>query len=210
MEKIADFKGIHKGKRLFILASGPSLEGYDLSKLERRLVMGLNRSFLLYPQTHYHCCMDQRLFELYSERMKETRYLFTLEGRPMGIPIKLLGSEGFSWDLEQGIYSGYTISYLAIQIAVYMGFTQIFFLGLDLKHQGGNTHFFGKDFHSRAHETTEFPKMIRMLSRVPEVLENGPENSMQASCPKVEIFNCSPITEFTSFPFMDFEEAVCL
>ena len=64
MTKIGDFKDLHRGKRLFILCSGPSLNTLDFSKLERRIVMGLNRSFLAVPHTHYHCAMDRRLFDL--------------------------------------------------------------------------------------------------------------------------------------------------
>ena len=63
MKKISDFKNVHEGKRLFILASGPSLATLDLTPLRRRMVMGLNRSALLYPDTHYHSTMDQRLFD---------------------------------------------------------------------------------------------------------------------------------------------------
>lgn len=204
MDKISEFKHIHRGKRLFILASGPSLADCDLSKLERRIVMGLNRSLLCYPNSHYHCCMDHRLFDLHEDLMKKTRYLFTLEGRPFGIPIPFLGAEGFSWDLEEGIYSGYTISYLALQIAIYMGFSDIIFVGLDLKHRQGNTHFFGKDFHSRNHEESEFPKMMKMLNSVPEILESHPDGD------EVQIRNCSTLTDFDAFPFIDYEEAVAL
>ena len=89
--------------------------------------------------------MDQRLFDEHPDVLGRTRYLFTFEGRPWGIRLPLLGSEGFSWDLEQGIYSGYTVSYFALQLAVYMGFKEIFYLGLDLKHEGYKTHFFGSD-----------------------------------------------------------------
>ncbi len=200
MDKIEDFKGIHAGKRLFILASGPSLGDLDLSLLQRRLVMGLNRSFLVYPETHYHCCMDHRLFDLHSEEMKKTRFLFTLENRPYGIPMKLLGSEGYSHDLTEGIYSGYTISYLALQIAVYMGFSEIFYLGLDLKHRSGNTHFFGQDFHSRNHEDTEFPKMKRMLSSGAKIVEEL----------GVRVYNCSPDTDITCFPYVSYADAIAL
>ena len=89
--------------------------------------------------------MDQRLFDEHLDVLGRTRYLFTFEGRPWGIRLPLLGSEGFSWDLEQGIYSGYTVSYFALQLAVYMEFKEIFYLGLDLKHEGYKTHFFGND-----------------------------------------------------------------
>ena len=198
MKGLKEFKGIHKGKRIFILASGPSLKALDLSRLKRRIVMGMNRSFLTYPKTHYHCVMDHRLFELYEKELHETRYLFTLQDRPWGIPMELLGTKGFSWDLEKGIYSGYTISFVALQVAVYMGFQEIYFLGLDLKHEGSNTHFFGHDFHSEKHETTEFPKMEKMLTYAATSLQDS----------NVQVFNCSPVSTLTCFQKISFEEAV--
>lgn len=188
-EAIGDFKNLHDGKNVFILASGPSLAEVDLTPLKRRIVIGLNRSSLVFPETHYHCTMDERLFVEYEEVLRKTRYLFTLEGRPFGIPLKLLGSQGFSHDLIEGVYSGYTVSYMALQIAVYMGFKKIFYVGLDLKHQEGQTHFFGKDPVSQNHEQTEFPKMIRML-------EYGARELVDS---EVRVYNCSPDTTLTCF-----------
>ena len=100
MKTIADFKNRHEGKRLFILASGPSLNDLDLSHLKRRMVMGLNRSFLIFPDTYYQCVMDFRLFDEFQVHLEKTRHLFTLEGRPWGTPIKLLGAEDFSYMLQ--------------------------------------------------------------------------------------------------------------
>ena len=200
MTKVGDFKNLHRGKRLFILGSGPSLNDVDLSRLERRIVMGLNRSFLALSDTHYHCAMDRRLFELYPQELEQARYLFTIPGNPRGIPIKLAGTEGFSWDLEKGIYSGYTIAYFALQLGVFMGFSQIFFLGLDLKLHEGNTHFFGFDFASRRHEQTEFPKMRRMLGYGAKVLRDAP----------VEVYNCSPVSTVNVFPTVTYDFAMSL
>ncbi len=190
MNKIRDFKNVHEGKRLFILASGPSLATVDLAPLRRRIVMGLNRSAFVYPETHYHCTMDQRLFDECPDVLSKTRFLFTLEGRPWGIPLRLLGSEGFSWDLEEGIYSGYTVSYYALHLAVYMGFKEIFYVGLDLRHEGFKTHFFGNDFHSRNHEQTEFPHMCKMLSYGARTLSGT----------GVKVFNWSPVSTLECFP----------
>ena len=198
MDDIAQFKGLHNGKRLFILASGPSLGQLDLNPLSRRMVMGLNRSFMIYPNSYYHCTMDHRLFEEYPKEMKAVRQLFTLEGRPYGTLLNLLGAEGFSWDLEKGIYSGYTVSYFALQVAVYMGFKEIFYLGLDLKHQDGNTHFFGYDYHSSDHETTEFLKMSRMLNYAKEIL--APTD--------IKVFNCSPVSTLKCFEHVTFDDAL--
>jgi hypothetical protein len=195
---VADFKGLHRDRRVFILASGPSLAKVDLGRLSRRIVIGLNRSFLVYPDAHYHCTMDQRLFDEYPVELRRSRYLFTLEGRPFGIPLHLLGSEGFSFDLEEGVYSGYTVSYLALQLAAYMGFTEIFFLGLDLKHAPGHTHFFGWDYHSETHENTEFPKMRRMLTRGVQALRSA----------GIAVYNCSPESTLHGVPSLSLDRAL--
>lgn len=198
--RITDLQGVHAGKRLFVLASGPSLAALDLAPLDRRIVMGLNRSFLRYPGTHYNCTMDQRLFDLYPEELKKTRQVFTLEGRPWGLPLTLLGAEGFSLDLVRGIYSGYTVAYFAMQVAQYLGFTELVYLGLDLQHDRGNTHFFGTDFHSENHERTEFPRMRRMLEAGARVLvEHG-----------VRVYNCSPASQLVGFHAVTYEYALSL
>ncbi len=198
MHTIAEFKNVHDGKRLFVLASGPSLARIDLSRLQRRIVMGLNRSTWAYTDSHYHCTMDQRLFDECADALKATRYLFTLEGRPFGIPLRLLGAEGFSEDLTEGIYSGYTVSYFALQVAIYLGFKEIFYLGLDLKHDAGKTHFFGDDFRSRNHIETEFPRMRRMLT-------SGAE---QAARLGVSVYNCSPDSTLEGMEQMSFDQAL--
>lgn len=197
--EIKEFKNRHQDKNLFILASGPSLSTLDVSPLERRITMGLNRSFKKSPEPYYHCVFDHRLFDLYEEELKKCRVLFTLEGRPFGLPLNFLGANGFSYDLERGIYSGYTISYFALQLAVYMGFKRIIFLGLDLKLSGQQTHFFGYDYHSKDHDTTEFPKMIKAFQEVARdlLVERG-----------IEIYNCSKESELTCFPYISFEEAL--
>ncbi|MZH03297.1 MAG: hypothetical protein F3745_07875 [Nitrospinae bacterium] len=198
MQPISYYKDLHKGKNIFILASGPSLADLDLSLLRNKIVMGLNRSTMVYPSPYYQCVFDHRLFDLYYDAYKNVRQLFTLENRPLGLPLKLLGGEGFSTDLEEGIYSGYTISFFALQVAVYMGFKRIFFLGLDLKHAGPNTHFFGKDPQTSNHEQTEFPKMIKMLNY----------GASKLASLDVEVYNCSPISTLEKFSKITYSEAL--
>ena len=37
----------------------------------------------------------------------------------------------FSEDITNGIYEGYTVSYMCLQLAIYMGFKEIYLLGID-------------------------------------------------------------------------------
>ncbi len=198
MKSISFYKNLHLGKNIFILSSGPSLADLDLSLLKNKMVMGLNRSTQIYPTPYYQCVFDYRLFDLFLDSYNSVRQLFTLEGRPLGLPLKLLGGEGFSLDLEKGIYSGYTISYFALQVVVYMGFKNIFYLGLDLKHEGPKTHFFGQDPQTLNHEHTEFPRMIKMLNYGAEVLAST----------DVKVYNCSPTSTLECFPKVSYEEAL--
>lgn len=198
MNQISTYKNLHLGKNIFILSSGPSLADLDLSLLKNKIVMGLNRSILTYPEPYYQSVFDYRLFDLYLDDFKKVRQLFTLEDRPIGLPLKLLGGEGFSFDLEEGIYSGYTISYFALQVVVYMGFKKIFFLGLDLKHDGPKTHFFGQDSQTKNHEQTEFPRMKKMLDFGAHILADT----------DVQVFNCSPTSNLESFKKIAYSEAL--
>ncbi len=201
MNSIKDFKNLYgENKRCFILASGPSLKDLDLSLLKNRITIGLNRSFMAYPDTKYHCVFDHRLFNLYENELKKTRYLFTIDDRPFGIPIKLLGTKGFSWNLEEGIYSGYTISYFGLQLAIYLGFKEIYFLGLDLNNLGSQTHFFGHDFNSKDHDNTEYPKMLKSFEEISETLKHR----------GIKVYNCSKESKLECFPYFPYEEAIKL
>ena len=200
LSKITDFKDLHSSKRCFILASGPSLSELDLSPLNRRLTIGLNRSFLAFENSYYHCVFDHRLFELYEKELKSSRFLFTIEDRPFGIPLHLLGTNGFSWDLNEGIYSGYTISYFALQLAIYMGFKEIYFLGLDLQNQGENTHFFGFDYNSKNHDTSQYPKMLNSFEKISETLKTR----------GIKVYNCSKNSKLKCFEYMSYEDAISL
>jgi len=79
-----------------------------------------------------------------------------------------------------------------------MGFREIFYLGLDLAHRKGETHFFGKDFCSLNHEQTEFPRIRCSFERIaPELADRG-----------IEVRNCSPISSLQCFEYLDYQEAI--
>ena len=60
---------------MFIIASGTSLSNIDLEPLNRRLTIGLNRSFMAFPNSYYHCVFDHRLYEMYPEELKTASHI---------------------------------------------------------------------------------------------------------------------------------------
>ena len=81
-----------------------------------------------------------------------------------------------------------------------MGFKKIFFLGLDLKHNGPKTHFFGQDPQTVNHEQTEFPRMQKMLDFGAQTLADT----------DIEVFNCSPNSTLDSLKKLSYLDAVAL
>jgi hypothetical protein len=50
IRRLAALKDIHKGKRAFVIANGPSLKQTDMRKLENEFTFGMNRIYLMFPE----------------------------------------------------------------------------------------------------------------------------------------------------------------
>src|SRR5512134_3816170 len=50
IRRLAVLKDIHKGKRAFVIANGPSLKQTDMSKLKNEFTFGMNRIYLMFPE----------------------------------------------------------------------------------------------------------------------------------------------------------------
>jgi hypothetical protein len=83
----------------------------------------------------------------------------SLQGRV--IPLAHHNSPGmdegfFCTNLKQGLRRGYTVVLDAVQIAFYMGFTEVVISGCDLSYRGEQTHFYGTGAYERS-RTNDMP-----------------------------------------------------
>lgn len=190
------FRDRHRGRRGFILASGPSLNDIDLSQLEGEVVLAVNRSIDAYPSATYGCCMAEHAFANFGATLRRARVLFSTQDRPFGIPMPTLGIQGFSRDVEKGVFTGRTVSLVALQLAVYMGLGPIHFLGLDLRNSGRQTHFFGRDPINDQHDDTEFPAMRAAFEEaLPALAAEG-----------IRVTHSSPVCELQAMPYVPWQE----
>ena len=145
-------EGIHLGKRCFIIGNGPSLTSADLDilKANNEITFAFNRIFHIFDSTSwrptYYISQDEKMLAGSQKEVAD------LEADIMFIPaelewyngIKIKGSTLFhiencdfnkkplfSEDISKRIYNSRTVVYTAIQIAVYMGFKEIFLIGVD-------------------------------------------------------------------------------
>jgi len=142
---LSKFKNIHKGEKCFIVGNGPSLNKMDLSLLKHFKKFGLNKIYLLFDRVDFHltyhvavnpfvisqshkeiCRLDCESFVSYLpskglfDDTEHVNYLFT-EG----------GVRWFQEDVTKVTSEGGTVTYVALQLAYYMGFQEVFLIGVD-------------------------------------------------------------------------------
>lgn len=166
------YKNIHVGKRCFIVATGPSLTVEDLKTLHehREICFSMNRIFNIFSKTEwrpdYYVVGDKEMIEDLSDEIASldlnNKFISTIphsywkNPKSKGsMPYKILmrgfndRKPLFSTRAEYGLYQGTTVTYLCIQLAVYMGFSEIYLLGVDFSYTNNlydpQNHFAGCD-----------------------------------------------------------------
>lgn len=155
------YRDIHRGKRCFIIGNGPSLRADDLDKLAENndICIGLNGIVGIYPSTkwrptYYMVCGpyalgawgDKLLAERGQVRMFmpdnieypnseafEIYHLSRLQADLHCIP-------RFSRDFSRGCYAQ-GVTFCALQMAAYMGFSDIYLYGMDFYYGKNNLYF---------------------------------------------------------------------
>ncbi|MCM1089540.1 MAG: DUF115 domain-containing protein [Muribaculum sp.] len=156
-------KDKHKGQRCFLIGNGPSLTVKDLELLKGEVTFAANRIFKIFNDTSwrptYYFCIDYLMYGLDHEEVNtveaDLRFVplerslaagriydeITYYNRVVNCTaikdnqIKITNTYDFSYDAVDRIYGGQTVLYDAVQMAVYMGFSEIYLLGVDFTYQ---------------------------------------------------------------------------
>mgnify|MGYP003287963286 CR=1 FL=1 len=148
--KLEKYKNIYLGKRCFVIGNGPSLRMDDLTKLKQNneICFGSNGIYHAYDKTDwrpdYYVIVDFIRYKESYETIKtfpgETMFVrrfYNMEGMEYNRESNVFNSPPqksyyeFSGDITKAIYSGATVTYNMLQIAAYMGFSEIYLLGVD-------------------------------------------------------------------------------
>ncbi len=138
-KRIAELKGRHSGP-VALLFNGASLSDFDLYAIKVPMI-GMNRTHRGYetyegPEPDYLCIVDTSWLNRRAVREFPRLVNGTTDPRPIGYRVPAsYRMAPFSFDLERDGVIPTTTGWLALQFAVYAGFTELYCLGLDL---GGN------------------------------------------------------------------------
>jgi hypothetical protein len=147
VRRIKNLKNKYLGKRCFIIGNGPSLNKTDLSLLKSEYTFGLNRIYLLFDKlgfnTNFLVAVNKLVIEQCAADIKKVNAIkfFSWKGKKFvkldknTIFIRSLARQLFSTNPENGLWEGTTVTYVALQIAYYLGFKKVIFVGVDHQFQ---------------------------------------------------------------------------
>lgn len=145
VKRLQAFHNLHIGKRCFILGNGPSLRQTDLRLLRKEYTFGLNRVNLLFPElgfaTTYLVAINSLVLRQWAHEIASLdiphfvtwrmHRLFEKDPNALFLDTRFTGANGFSRDPTRRVFEGYTVTYVAMQLAYFMGFTQVILIGVD-------------------------------------------------------------------------------
>ncbi len=153
--ELRQLRNIHAGKRCFIIGNGPSLRNEDLRLLNRNneYTFACNSLIKLFDEIPfyptYYFAQDNKIItdnKKEIENLKGVRFIKAHYARRYHIKGAIYYSMlfrkkpiGFSNDIAKVVYSGQTVTYSMIQFAAYMGFTEIYLIGVDCNYSPGNS-----------------------------------------------------------------------
>lgn len=177
-QEVKDLAGAWAGKRVIIWGNGPTVrEAVDL-KLDAKNI-GTNAATKIEGVNFdAYCIGDKRFLEVPEKRkIAETApgiriYQSVLRPFLPGVDasfISTIGRDGFCSDLVKGIYHGYSVAYLALQVAIWSGSKDILLAGCGHDYSGPQPRFYKEGKVSEIDDT--FPRILNNYRLLVPVLE---------------------------------------
>lgn len=172
--KIQRFRNIHAGERCFIIGNGPSLTPSDLDIIKDEISFSCNKIYKIFDKTKwrpFYYVVDHRDFvkddsyNIINTAVAKAKFVAIEFEKKLAKPYLntdvILMKEKTTlhdlrpeWNLKVDEYigAGHTVTFLMVQLAIYMGFKKIYLIGNDCSYlstienaNAGNNHFYESD-----------------------------------------------------------------
>lgn len=146
--RLSSLKDRHRNERAILVANGPSLKRMSLDFLRHETVIGLNkiylgfRKFRFYPR--YYIAVNAKVIEQSAPQIKAMNCVKIISRRSAAlVPENALTYHvetenppaRFCHDIAQGLHEGWTVTYVALQVAYHLGFNEIVIIGMDHRYE---------------------------------------------------------------------------
>jgi len=141
--RLRAWKDRYAGRKAVILGNGPSLLKTDFSLLEGVFTFGLNKINLLFEKSRFRpsciVAVNGFVIEQNADFYNRTELPLFLDYRALGrvkprdnvMFLHECGQRRFARDCSMSIYQGFTVTFVAMQLAYHMGFRDVAIIGCD-------------------------------------------------------------------------------
>lgn len=143
--RLRAMRGIGRGRRCFIMGNGPSLNRTDLTLLREEHTFGLNRIYLLFEKmgfaTTYLVCNDPLVLKQFGHEIDAQpmprfinwagRRHVSLHDNVAYLRAPTRPVQAFSTDASRWVWGGWSVTFVALQVAYYLGYDQAILIGVD-------------------------------------------------------------------------------
>ncbi|MDB4824876.1 glycosyltransferase, partial [Saprospiraceae bacterium] len=158
LDRIKKLHNIHAGERVFIVGNGPSLNKIDLSKLNDEYSIAVNGIFYKTEQSGYKptyyvvedtSVMRENIADIKAYEVEkkffptiytdihpadESTYFFKMNRGFYEPKSPNYCVPRFSTDFSQRAFCGQSVTFINLQLAFYMGFTEVYLIGMDFSY----------------------------------------------------------------------------
>ncbi len=143
MPRLAAYRNAFSGQKAVILCNGPSLNQVDFDSLDGVFCFGLNKINLLFERTPFRpsaiVAVNRLVIEQNADFYEQTDIPVFLNGIRARSRVAFQNNHinlccfegGFSKNPQRFVAQGGTVTYVALQLAYFMGFTQVALVGCD-------------------------------------------------------------------------------
>jgi len=178
---LASYRNKHKGHRCFLIGNGPSLTIADLNKLEGEICFACNLIYKIFDSTNwrptYYCVTDTVFTKTISHEMAEVidmpmlvsnRAYEAMKERPKNtVYVHCANKEVYyvhGNPLQYYVPAKATVMSFMIEMAMYMGFSEIYLLGVDCSNSFVSAGHFTDDYENKDMMAIENSRAKRVVA----------------------------------------------
>lgn len=151
--RLRRFHNLHRGRRCVVIGNGPSLNKCDLARLKDEFTFGVNAIYLNYEKMGFHptyyvvedrFVAQDRANEIKAYRGPRAKFFGKYLAPWLGGAVDAVwldvdpsyhyansGDFRFSTRADRIVHVGGTVTFLSLQLAYYMGFSEVYMIGFD-------------------------------------------------------------------------------
>ncbi len=141
--RLAALRDAHRGESCVILGNGPSMRGFDLTRLDGTPAFCLNRGYLLWRdfdrEPSFFVAVNDLVIDQFHDEIAALScplflpwiYRDRFHGVPNSIFFEIRNEQRFITDARSGVAPCATVTVAALQLAYHMGFSTVTLLGVD-------------------------------------------------------------------------------